>query len=144
MVAVIWEAEEVWSGFWHCSTCCVFATLRLLAICLPWLVGSNWGAARVRGIQEDVLRERWGEVVIWHTFCHASGTFQLSVATTSAVCGWWRVCPCRPLIHIHSCAQWHVSCWHYQQSSRASCFFTARSIAQMYISADLNVIRITS
>lgn len=82
----------------------------------------------------------WGRVVlievggcccvIRHTLCHPSGTFQLSVATNTAVVGWWRVCPHRPLIHIHSCAQWHVSYWCYHQWSQARGFFSVTSITK--------------
>lgn len=70
-----------------------------------------------------VLREVGGCCVTRHTLCHPSGTFQLSVATNTAVVGWWCVCPHRPSIHIHSCAQWHVSYWCYHQWSQARDFF---------------------
>lgn len=98
------------------------------------LAGTGTGTGEIRaggGFNKEACW--WGRValrevggcccVIGHTFCHPSGTFQLSVATNAAVAGWWHVCPYRPLIHIHSCAQWHVSYWCYHQWSKARGFF---------------------
>lgn len=141
VLAVVWEREreEVWSGLWQHSTCCVFTTKQLLTICLSWPVSLDREIRAVGGVQPGGMLmgkggcwERWGDVVVWigHTFCHPSGTFQLSVATNAAVEGWWRVCPYRPLIHIHSCAQWHVSYWRYHPWSQARGVFSVTLITE--------------
>lgn len=44
------------------------------------------------------------------------------MTTNTTVVGRWRVCRYRPSIHIHSCAQWHVSYWRYHQWSQARAF----------------------
>lgn len=81
-----------------------------------------WG----RVVLREVLGERMSVggccCVIGHTFCHPGGTFQLSVATKTSVVARWRVCPYRPSIHMHSCAQWHFSYWRYYQWSQARSF----------------------
>lgn len=115
------------------STCCIFTSGKIFAICLDWLVywlAWTGGIRAAEGFNQEACW--WGRValrevegcccVIGHTFCHPSGTFQLSVATRTTVVGRLRVCPYRRSMHIHSCAQWHVSYSHNLQLSKNRSF----------------------
>lgn len=56
------EREDVWSGLWQHSTCCVFNTEQLLAICLNWPVSPDQEIRAGGGFNQEACW--WGRVLV--------------------------------------------------------------------------------